>query len=69
VSLTTNLDLAALPGNVFVPAVAAGLEEDSVVNVTQMITVDRDFLEERIGTLDEALLKRVEDGLRLIQGL
>jgi mRNA interferase MazF len=69
VSVTTNLALGDLPGNVLVPAFEAGLEEDSVVNVTQMVTVDRDFLESRIGTLPEEWLRRVEDGLRLIQGL
>jgi mRNA interferase MazF len=51
------------------PAHDAGLEEDSVVNVTQVVTVDRDFLESRIGALPDELLQRVEDGLRLIQGL
>jgi mRNA interferase MazF len=69
VSLTTNLDLAELPGNVLVPAFEAGLGEDSVVNITQVVTLDRQMLESRIGTLSEDLLQRVEDGLRVIQGL
>ena len=69
VSVTTNLALAELPGNVFVPSFTVGLEEDSVVNMTQIVTVDREFLDARIGTLPEELLRRVEDGLRLIQGL
>ncbi len=69
VSVTTNLALAELPGNVLVLAHDAGLEEDSVVNVTQVITVDRNFLVSRLGSLPEELLRRVEDGLRLIQGL
>jgi mRNA interferase MazF len=69
VSMTTNLDLAELPGNVLVPGFDAGLEADSVVNVTQMVTVDRAFLKSRIGSLPEELMRRVDDGLRLIQGL
>jgi mRNA interferase MazF len=69
VSITTNLELAGLPGNVLVPAFEAGLEADSVVNVTQILTVDRTFLKSRLGSLPEELLRRVEDGLRLIQGL
>ncbi|MFK7600691.1 type II toxin-antitoxin system PemK/MazF family toxin [Deinococcus sp. SM5_A1] len=69
VSVTTNLALAGLPGNVSIPALTAGLVEDSVVNVTQVVTMDRTFLGERIGTLSAELLRRVEDGLRLIQGL
>ena len=69
VSLTTNLALAELPGNVFVPALETGLDEDSVVNITQVITLDRHFLKSRIGILQEDLLRGVEAGLRLIQGL
>jgi len=69
VSVTTNLALSDLPGNVKIPAPTAGLTEDSVVNITQVITVDRDFLEFRLGTLPEEFMRRVEDGLRLIQGL
>lgn len=69
VSITTNIALADMPGNVFLPMPTSGLDEDSVVNVTQIITVDRTFLEARIGTLPNELMRRVEAGLRLIQGL
>ncbi|TSA87279.1 type II toxin-antitoxin system PemK/MazF family toxin [Deinococcus detaillensis] len=68
VSVTTNLALADLPSNVAVPALAAGLSQDSVINITQVIPVDRSFLDSRIGQLPAELLRRVEDGLRLIQG-
>ena len=69
VSITTNLALGELPGNVRIPAFEAGLTDDSVANVTQVTTVDRDFLESRIGALPEEFMRCVEDGLRLIQGL
>ena len=69
VAITTNLELAKLPGNVLIPGFETGLNQDSVVNITQIITVDREFLETRIGALPEELLRRVETGLRLIQGL
>lgn len=69
VALTTNLALAELPGNVLVSALEAGLAEDSVVNITQIVTLDRQMLETRIGKLSDDLLRRVEDGLRLIQEL
>ena len=62
--LTSNARLAALPGNVAVPADAADLERDSVVNVTQLATIDRDALEQRIGALPEWLMAAVDDGLR-----
>jgi mRNA interferase MazF len=67
--VTINLELAEMPGNVLVLAYTAGLEHDSVVNVTQVATIDRSWLIKRIGALPEPLLRKVEDGLRLIQGL
>jgi mRNA interferase MazF len=41
VAVTTNLRLAAMPGNVFLPATATGLPQDSVADVTQVATLDR----------------------------
>jgi mRNA interferase MazF len=61
--ITTNAQLAALPGNVAVPAEATDLPADSVVNVTQIATVDRRALEERIGTLPDWLTAQVDAGL------
>jgi mRNA interferase MazF len=62
--LTTNARLAALPGNVAVPAGTASLERDSVVNVTRTATIDRAALDGRIGALPEWLVGQVDDGLR-----
>lgn len=50
--LTTNLRLAQAPGNVLVAAGEAGLSRDSVVNVSQVVTVDKAFLTERAGRFD-----------------
>jgi mRNA interferase MazF len=61
--LTSNAQLAALPGNVAVPAGIAALDVDSVVNVTQIATVDRGSLEQRIGTLPDWLVAQVDAGL------
>jgi mRNA interferase MazF len=62
--ITSNVRLAALPGNVAVPADASQLGTDSVVNVTQIATVDRTALEERIGALPAWLMAQVDSGLR-----
>jgi mRNA interferase MazF len=67
--LTSNLRLVEAPGNVLVPAKAAGLPKDSVVNVSQIITVDRDFLAEPAGRIRGQLLRDIENGLRLVLGL
>ena len=69
VVLTTTRQLAALPGNVAVPADLGGLPEDSVVNVTQVATIDRNTLEERIGALPDWLLAQVDAGLQRALGL
>jgi mRNA interferase MazF len=69
VVLTSNLRLVDAPGNVLIPAKTAGLSKDSVANVSQIITVDREFLTEPAGRIRGRLLKDVESGLRLVLGL
>lgn len=69
VVLTSNLRLVEAPGNVLIPAKSAGLPKDSVANVSQIITVDRDYLTEPAARLRGQLLKAVENGLRLVLGL
>lgn len=69
VVLTTNLRLLDAPGNVLLPAKTTGLPKDSVANVSQVVTVDRDFLLELAGRVRGQSLKDVETGLRLVLGL
>jgi mRNA interferase MazF len=69
VVLTSNLRLAEAPGNVLVPASESGLPKDSVVNVSQVITVDRTFLTEKCGRLPTKLIKLIDEGLRLVLSL
>ncbi len=64
--ITTNLDLAEAPGNVLLPARSAGLPRDSVVNVSQLLTLDRAFLTEHAGTLPSRLRRSVDEGLRTV---
>jgi mRNA interferase MazF len=61
--LTSNVRLAELPGNVALSSDLAGLEADSVVNVTQLATVDRGALERRIGVLPDWLMAQIDAGL------
>lgn len=69
VALTSNLRLVQAPGNVLVPRRASGLPKDSVANVSQIVTVDRDVLTARAGKVGGELLAAVEDGLRLVLNL
>ena len=64
--ITSNLRLADAPGNVRVPTRGTGLRNPSVVNVSQIITVDKSFFTERVGRLNPTLLAEVDGGLRLI---
>jgi len=69
VVLTGNIRLIDAPGNVLIAAQASGLPRDSVANVTQLITIGRDLLTERIGRLPKGLIGQVDDGLRLVLSL
>lgn len=64
--LTSNLRLARAPGNVQVSAHETGLPKDSVVNVSQVLTVDKVVLSERVGYLAPDRLQDVEEGLRTV---
>jgi mRNA interferase MazF len=50
-AITSNLELAEAPGNVLLPTRSSGLSRDSVVNVSQILTLDRSYLIEHAGTL------------------
>lgn len=67
--ITSNLVLADAPGNVRIPARASGLKKASVVNVSQIITVDKSYLTERVGKLNMNYMKEVDDGLRLVMAV
>ena len=62
--LTGNVRLAALPGNVILSTEFTELETDSVVNVTQLATIDRVTLEDRVATLPDWLMTQIDAGLR-----
>lgn len=64
--VSTNTALADAPGNVRVPRGETKLGKESVINVSQLITLDRSYLLERMGQLPSSLLERVDAGLRLV---
>lgn len=65
-ALTGNVERARAPGNVLLAAGEAELPRPSVVNVSQLFTVDKDELVERIGCLSPARLREVLDGIDLV---
>jgi len=69
VAITSNLRLGAVPGNVRLRKGEANLPRASIVNVTQVRTVDRERLTERVGHLAPGRVREVLDGLALVFGL
>ena len=68
-AITSDLAIARAPGNLPLPRRSAGLERESVVNVSHVVTVDKRFLMERAGRLSGSQLRLVEEGLRLVLAL
>jgi mRNA interferase MazF len=68
VPLTSNLRWADAPGNVLLGARITGLPSDSVANVSQVITLDRSLLTERVGRLDASRLGLVLGGIDVVLG-
>ena len=65
-ALTSNLKRADVPGNVLLKKGEANLKKDSVVKVSQVVTVDKTDLAERIGALSPARVKQIISGIRLL---
>lgn len=68
-TITSNLGLAQAPGNVRISKSDSGLSKASVVNISQVVTVDRRFLDSRVKALPGKALERVSEGLRLVLNL
>lgn len=68
-TVTSNLRLGAAPGNVTLDEAATGLPRPSVVNVSQLLTLDRARLDERAGRLARSDVALVDVGLRLVLAL
>lgn len=67
--VTSNLGLAEAPGNVFLGISKSGLHRDSVVNVLQILTIDKALFTERVGLLPPETMATIDGGLRLALGL
>ncbi|MBE9140213.1 type II toxin-antitoxin system PemK/MazF family toxin [Nodosilinea sp. LEGE 07088] len=66
VMITSNIQLAEAPGNVLLPRGVSGLSRESVANVSQIFTLDKTFLVERIGSLPDYLQEEIDEGLRTV---
>ncbi len=69
VVITSNLKLATAPGNVLLKKKQTGLLKDSVANVSQLITIDKAYLTDKLGQLNANHFNKVEQGLKLVLSL
>lgn len=67
--ISTNMNLARARGNVAILPRQSGLSKDSVVNVSQIFSVDKSLLFERVERLSDSKIEQVNDGLRLVLAL
>jgi mRNA interferase MazF len=67
--LTSNMSLARAPGNVGLQRKLSRLPKDSVVNVSQLVTLDRTMLSECVARLPDRTMAEVEAGLKLVLDL
>lgn len=65
-AITSNLKRANAPGNILLKKGEAGLTKDSIVNISQVITVDKSDLVEKIGSLSLSRIKQIVDGIKLL---
>ena len=68
-AVTSNLRLARDPGNVLLDSGESNLPRGSVVNVSQILTIDKSFLVQRVCLLADQVMARVDAGVRLLLGL
>ena len=68
VPLTSNLKWASAPGNVQLSARLSGLTKDSVANVSQIVTIDKQLLGERVGKLSRSKLELMLSGIDIVLG-
>jgi len=67
--VTSNLVLADAPGNVRIGKADSGLAKLSVVNVSQLFTLDRELLSQRVRALPAEVMQDIDEGLRLVLGI
>ena len=69
VVVTSNLRLVDAPGNFKITQKQSNLNKDSVVNVSQLITLDKTFLTEQVGKLNSKQISCLNEGVRLVLGV
>lgn len=64
--ITSNIRLSAAPGNILLSTKKSKLPKESVINVSQLITIDKSFLTEKVNILSSSIMANVDEGVRLV---
>jgi mRNA interferase MazF len=64
--ISSNLRLAEAPGNILLRKRDSDLQLDSVINISQLVTLDRTFLTEAVGKIPGGVMSQVDAGLRVV---
>ncbi len=68
-AVTGNTRVSKAKGNVLITSNQSGLSKDSVINVSQLLTIDKSILIEYVNTLSEGKMEQVSEGLRIVLSL
>ena len=68
-AISSNIKLGLAPGNVTLTKKSVGLDRESVINVSQLITLDKSFLSDRVGKVSSTKMQAVDEGVRLVLAL
>lgn len=68
-AITSNLRLADAPGNIRLTRKESGLPKDSVINVSQIIAIDKAYLADPVHVLPDKKRRELDEGLRLVLSL
>lgn len=67
--ITSNIALANAPGNIILSKKDSKLPKKSVINVSQIVTLDKSYLTKCVGTISKNIMYRVENGIKLVLDL
>ena len=68
-SITSNINLADAPGNVYLESEESGLPKTGVINVSQISTIDKKRLTDRVSLLPSSLMSEIDFGLKMVLGI
>jgi len=69
VAITSNTKLSNAPGNIFLSSEDSGLPKDSIINISQILTLDKSYIGEQITNLPRVVINDLENSLRLVLDL